>query len=539
MSQTYKTRQERKAEAKAASAKNGLANNLAENVVCAIYTRVSTEDQAKHYSLDYQEQQCKEFIKSKGWDPDKALLYQDPGFSGKSDKRPAFQKMLYDAQTGKFQVLVIHKLDRFMRNMVLCAQNLHKIVQDFHIPTFFFGDNLAFENEVEMSIQLTMFSWFADYYVKNLSNETAKGKLTKAEKGLTNGAAPFGYVKDNEGNLIIEPEEAEAVKMAFASYSTGLYSDQDIAELLNETGLKTKRGHIFSKDTVTGMLQNVVYEGFILYTGIKAKEKNVTKFPGKHIPIISPELFDKCMKLRMQKNTNPMRDKHMGAPDVSDRFMLQGILVCASCGRKMRTQSRKDHNDFRYLESKSVKGDPCIYQMKSTPIISRIPERQVSMIIDSLLLPDEWISVLQEEIGEKNEKSAVNGKIEKTEKKISLLTKDYQDFCELYTQEERDENILNRKRLYEELRMLKAQQSQNSMKLDYSQTLVQSLKDYFHKGTMSEKSQICHLLFEKILFDHASQKVVGFLPAPDFFGLFTAVAAYKKWEIGADNIVRI
>ena len=102
MSQTYKTRQERKAEAKAVSAKNVLANNLAENVVCAIYTRVSTEDQAKHYSLDYQEQQCKEFIKSKGWDPDKALLYQDPGFSGKSDKRPAFQKMLYDAQTGKF-----------------------------------------------------------------------------------------------------------------------------------------------------------------------------------------------------------------------------------------------------------------------------------------------------------------------------------------------------------------------------------------------------------------------------------------------------
>ncbi len=241
----------------------------------------------------------------------------------------------------------------------------------------------------------------------------------------------------------------------------------------------------------------------------------------------------------MQKNTNPMRDKHMGAPDVSDRFMLQGILVCASCGRKMRTQSRKDHNDFRYLESKSVKGDTCIYQKKSTPIISRIPERQVSMIIDSLLLPDEWISVLQEEIDEKNEKSAVDGKIEKIEKKISLLTKDYQDFCELYTQEERDENILNRKKLYEELRMLKAQQSQNSMKLDYSQTLVQSLKDYFHKGTMSEKSQICHLLFEKILFDHASQKVVGFLPAPDFFGLFTAVAVYKKWEIGADNIVRI
>ena len=539
MSQTYKTKQERKAEAKVASSKNSIVNNLGKNVVCAIYTRVSTEEQAKHYSLDYQELQCKEFIKTKGWDPDKALLYQDPGFSGKSDNRPAFQRMVYDAQAGKFQVLVIHKLDRFMRNMVLCSQYLQKIVQDFHIPVFFFGDNLMFENEVEMSIQLTMFSWFADYYVKNLSKETAKGKYSKASKGMTNGAAPFGYVKDDKGYLLIEPEEAEAVKMAFESYSTGLYSDQQIADILNKTGFKTKRGHIFSKDTVTGMLQNVTYEGLILYTGIKANEKDVIMFQGLHDPIITPELFDKCMNVRMQKNSNPIRDKHLGTPDVSDRFMLQGILVCASCGRKMRTQSRKDHHDFRYLESKSVKGDPCTYQKKSKPIISRIPELQVSMIIDSLILPDEWLSVIQKEIAEKNDSSAIDEQIERIERRISLLTKDYQDFCELYTQEERDDNIMTRKKLYDELRMLKAQQSQNAMELDYSQILVQSLKDYFHKGTMTEKSQICHLLFEKILFDHASQKVVGFLPSPDFLGLFNAVSAYKNWEIGSDNIIRI
>ena len=74
MSQTYKTRQERKAEAKAASAKNGLANNLAENVGCAIYTRVSTEDQAKHYSLDYQEQQKMVYAKIK----DKKAQRKDP-----------------------------------------------------------------------------------------------------------------------------------------------------------------------------------------------------------------------------------------------------------------------------------------------------------------------------------------------------------------------------------------------------------------------------------------------------------------------------
>lgn len=105
------------------------------------------------------------------------------------------------------------------------------------------------------------------------------------------------------------------------------------------------------------------------------------------------------------------------------------------------------------------------------------------MIIDSLLLPNEWISVIQEEIDEKNEKSAVDRKIEKIEKKISLLTKDYQDFCDLYTQEERDENILNRKKLYEDLRMLKAQQSQNSMKLDYSQ-IMRAMLYMVKKGEM-------------------------------------------------------
>ena len=539
MSQTYKTKQERKAEAKAAAAKNNLSNALAENIVCAIYSRVSTEDQAKHYSLDYQEQQCKEFIRSKGWNPDKALLYQDPGYSGKSDNRPAFQKMIKDAQEGKFQVLVVHKLDRFMRNMILCPQYLQNIVQNYHIPSYFFGDNLAFENEVEMTIQLAMFSWFADYYIKNLSNETAKGKKIKAEKGYTNGAAPFGYIKIDKEKMVIEPREAEAVKMAFLSYSTGLYSDQDIADMLNETGLKTKKGHIFSKDTVTGMLQNVVYAGFVIYTGKKVKEVKSMKMPGKHEPIITEELFNKCMSVRMQKNKNPMRDKHTGKPDVSDRFMLQGILVCASCGRKMRTQTRNDRNDFRYQEGKSVKGDPCIYQKKSKTILSRIPEQQVSAIIESLFLPDEWISVIQKEIDEKNEKSTIEGKISQIENRISSLIREYDSLSEFWSKEECDDNILKRKKAYDDLRILKAQQSQSAIMLDYSQILVQSLKDYFNRGTMKEKAQICHLLFEQIMFDHASQKVVGFLPAMDFLGLFTAVAVYKNWEVGSDSIIRI
>ncbi len=148
----------------------------------AIYTRVSSEMQLDGYSLDFQKQACEEFAVSKGWQKENFRYYCDPAKSGRNDKRPKFQKMISDAQCGRFDVLVVHKLDRFMRNWTLCTQYL-KILMDNGIAIFFFGDNLDFSVDEIGGIKYTMFAWFADYYSQNLSKECKKGLHMVFESG--------------------------------------------------------------------------------------------------------------------------------------------------------------------------------------------------------------------------------------------------------------------------------------------------------------------------------------------------------------------
>ena len=539
MSKTYMTKQEKKAAAKFEKNHNNMSALQKDDIICAIYTRVSSEDQVNNYSLGFQEDECKKFIASKGWNPDKAILYQDAGIKGTTDDRPDFQKMVKDGEEGKFHVLVVHKLDRFMRNMILCPIYLRKFVKDYHIPTYMFGDNLIFENEVEMSIQLTMFCWFADYYIKNLSNEVSKGKKKKAEKGLSNGAAPFGYTKGEKGALVINDKEAQAVHAAFKAYSTGLYSDADIANLLNDMGFKTKRGHPFSKDSVTDLLQNIVYEGYIIYTGKRVEKDGSKRYPGTHTPIVSEELFKQCMEVRAKKNKNPKRVNQAGGNNVSDRFMLQGLLYCSNCGRKLRVQSRRDHKDSRYVESPSVKEDPCIFQKKGGIVISSIPEKQISDIIDSLEIPEEWISEIAKKYKDTNIIDENKKKLENAQKKMKRLKNDFDNFYDVYSDKELEANTAERQKLYEEIRTLETQLSTSDRNIDSSQILLKSFKDYFHRGTMRDKSDICHLLFQKIIFDFKEKRIIAFIPYTDFLNLFLVIADINKWTVDQDNIFHI
>ena len=91
----------------------------------AIYIRVSSEEQIDNWSLGAQLERCQAFADSNNWDMVK--VYEDAGFSAKSDQRPALQRLLRDAEAGKFDALIIYKLDRLSRrqgHMALIVERL-------------------------------------------------------------------------------------------------------------------------------------------------------------------------------------------------------------------------------------------------------------------------------------------------------------------------------------------------------------------------------------------------------------------------------
>ena len=82
----------------------------------AIYTRVSTEDQAKEgYSLEVQREYLESFTKREGYEVFK--VYSDDGISAYSTRRPALQELLVDAKAKRFELVVVYKIDRFSRNL--------------------------------------------------------------------------------------------------------------------------------------------------------------------------------------------------------------------------------------------------------------------------------------------------------------------------------------------------------------------------------------------------------------------------------------
>lgn len=118
---------------------------------------------------------------------------------------------------------------------------------------------------------------------------------------FTNPFAPFGYKKKQRSNpivpdtriLIIDSRAARAVRKCFEMYSTGKFTYDDLADMLNRRGFLTAYGKPFCRQNIYFMLKNEVYIGKIVY------KKEI--YPGRHEAIISQELWDQVQAVRRSK----------------------------------------------------------------------------------------------------------------------------------------------------------------------------------------------------------------------------------------------
>src|SRR5215213_4088506 len=164
----------------------------------AVYVRVSTEEQVEGYSLSAQERAAEAFCLAKGWDV--VARYRDEGKSARAEvlsKRPEFARMLDDAEAGAFDVIVVHKLDRFARNIRVTLDTLARLE---HASVAFVSicENMDFTTPIGRVILATLGA-FAQHYSDNLATETSKGKQERKRQGLYNGVLPFGATKGEDG----------------------------------------------------------------------------------------------------------------------------------------------------------------------------------------------------------------------------------------------------------------------------------------------------------------------------------------------------
>src|SRR5450759_55789 len=178
----------------------------------AMYIRVSTEEQAEEgWSVDAQERALRSFCLAKDWQV--VSIFKDEGKTGTNTNRPGFQAMLQAARGRQFETIVVHKLDRFSRNLedvLRILGELEKWSVSFVSATEANLDFTTPYGRMMLGVMGTMSQW----YVDNLRNETTKGKRERFEQGFYNGDLRFGYSKDEDGRPTPN-NDAEGVRLAY------------------------------------------------------------------------------------------------------------------------------------------------------------------------------------------------------------------------------------------------------------------------------------------------------------------------------------
>jgi site-specific DNA recombinase len=422
------------------------------------YGRASTTEQVEEgHSLDAQEHAVVEFCRVRGWTL--VEMYIDPGLSGALEDRPALQRLLRDAAQGKFDVVVVHAIDRFYRDLqgLLSA---FKHLQDLGVSFISISENLDFTTPWG-KLALAVLGTLAEIYLDKLRFETSKGKKARARKGLPNGMPPVGYCRGNctscsdpngEGYCprfgqpslsaagpgdpwVAHPIEQAAVQLAFSRYATGEYSDGQIAEMLNrhcfgENGdrchfrTKGRRGRSgpgpFGKDTIRDLLQNVTYTGQVPYFGDKPsgrrKRDPVSTHPGLHPALVDQTLFDRCQEVRALMSSHPRRAKDY----MFNLYLLSGLLYCSQCDRPMQAQSA--HGVRQYRDKTRVQH---LGSCDQDTVNAEAVEEQVARYLASFRLPSNWREEVLAGLCSPEDRSAMEHKRQELRTRLDRLVELY------------------------------------------------------------------------------------------------------------------
>lgn len=314
----------------------------------ASYCRVSTDKDDQANSFENQQRYFREYIES---NPDWELyeVYADEGITGTSTrKRTQFNRMMNDAYEGKFQLIITKEVSRFSRN-ILDTIRYTRELKAMGIGVQFLTDRInTLEPEAEMLLA----------YVASMSQEESRrtstrvvwGQTRQMERGVVFGRSLLGYdVKD--GQLTVNPEGAEIVKLIFQKYAVEQIGTSEIARFLTEQGFCTYRGSTkWNANAVIKILKNEKYVGDLVqkktYTpDFLTHEKKTNKgqvplicLENHHEPIISREIWNLAQE-RLERN-NKHSEENSGH---SNRYVFSGKIKCGECDSSFVGR-------FRYLK---------------------------------------------------------------------------------------------------------------------------------------------------------------------------------------------
>lgn len=298
----------------------------------ASYARFSSDHQREE-SIEAQQRAISEYAAKNGIEI--VAEYVDRAYSARSDQRPGFQQMIHDAKAGRFEVVLVHKLDRFSRDRYDSAHYRHEL-KKHGVAVRSVIENL--DDSPESVILQSVIEGMNEYYSRNLARETMKGLKENAYSGKhTGGMPPLGYrVNPDTTRIEIDEHEAMAVRLIFSMADSGAKYPAILAEL-KARGFRTKTGKEFTSTSIHDILVNEKYIGICVYNKRVSQSvaNNSRRFKDKsewivrddvYPPLISREQFTGIQeRMKRRKVSNQAHPKEV--------YLLSGKIHCGLCGR--------------------------------------------------------------------------------------------------------------------------------------------------------------------------------------------------------------
>ena len=325
------------------------------------YGRVSTEHEAQLAALENQIQWYDDIAaKNPNWYILKK--YIDEGITGtQAKKRPAFLQMVQDAKQKKFDLIVTREVCRFARNTVDTLVVTREL-KNYGVEVYFVEDNIR-TMDGDGELRLTIMATLAQEESRKISERVRAGQKISRDKGVLFGNGNIlGYDRDKaKGTYVINPEQAETVRMIYDMYSAGKGMSQIRNELIR-LKRKDSSGLVrWENCKIARILHNSTYKGYPAY--LKSRRNNFLDqkiirnrdedtylyVKGDFEPIISEEQWDRCRQIREQRVrrnkilTENGEKSHLTGVHTSDDVWTKKLRC--RCGYRMRRNKwRKNRN---------------------------------------------------------------------------------------------------------------------------------------------------------------------------------------------------
>lgn len=429
----------------------------------AIYCRVSTDQQVRDGdSIQAQLSALKSYCEKNGYEI--AGIYTDDGISGTLlNERDELQRLLDDVRSGKIDLLIFTKLDRYFRNLKHYL-NTQEVLDKYNVPWIAIWENYETRTPQGrlMVNQMLSFAQFEAEQTGQRINQVFSFKKTNHE--VLSGKIPFGYKIENK-HLVVDPEKADIVRQVFQTYiSTG-----GVSETLRRTeGLGLPR----TQRAIKLLLQNRKYIGECY--GIE----------NYHEAIIDRDTFDMVQEM-LGRNVRQTKFR---------TYIFSGLCTCSNCGRRMigTTDKIKPKNE-RYKVYRCM----CHYRAIQDCINSKsLNEKKLEKY-----LVENLKTLAFADISVKDKRKATNyeKKIANTEKKISRLKELYLN--ELITLDDYKHDLATYKADIDTFKA-EARKYKGTDKKTLYDLVGRNLADWYWTLTEDERRVIWRSVISQIYFDN-------------------------------------